>query len=65
MWCETAEENELAYAEQYFATDRNKDFQWGLIRGGMSSVAKLFMVQMQDYLGLGEGCRMNTPGWLP
>ena len=28
----------------------------------MSSVAKLFVAQMQDYLGLGSGNRMNTPG---
>ena len=33
-----------------------------VIRGGMSSVAELFVAQMQDYLGLGEGHRMNTPG---
>ena len=28
----------------------------------MSSVAELFVAQMQDYLGLGEGHRMNVPG---
>ena len=28
----------------------------------MSTVAELFVAQMQDYLGLGEGHRMNTPG---
>ena len=32
------------------------------MRGGMCSVAELFVAQMQDYLGLGEGHRMNTPG---
>jgi 4-alpha-glucanotransferase len=30
----------------------------------MSSVADLFVVQMQDYLGLGAEARMNTPGIL-
>ena len=30
----------------------------------MSSVAELFVTQMQDFLGLGEGSRMNTPGTL-
>ena len=30
----------------------------------MSSVADLFVVQMQDYLGLGAEARMNTPGTL-
>ena len=28
----------------------------------MSSVAELFVAQIQDYLGLGAGNRMNTPG---
>ena len=28
----------------------------------MSSVAKLFVAQMQDYLELGKGHRLNTPG---
>ena len=28
----------------------------------MGSVAKLFVAQMQDYLGLGPEGRMNTPG---
>ena len=35
-----------------------------MIRGGMSSVARLFVAQMQDYLGLGEGHRINTPSTL-
>ena len=30
----------------------------------MSSVADLFVAQMQDYLGLGAGARMNVPGIL-
>ena len=33
-----------------------------MIRGGMSSVADTFVVQMQDCLGLGAEGRMNTPG---
>jgi 4-alpha-glucanotransferase len=30
----------------------------------MSSVADLFVTQMQDYLALGKESRMNTPGIL-
>ena len=33
-----------------------------MIRAGMSSVAELFLAQMQDYLWLGAEARMNTPG---
>ena len=35
-----------------------------MIRGGMGSVARLFVAQMQDYLELGAGCRMNKPSTL-
>jgi 4-alpha-glucanotransferase len=28
----------------------------------MNSVARLFVAQMQDYLGLGEESRTNSPG---
>ncbi len=34
----------------------------GLIRVGMASVAKLFIAPIQDWLGLGAGSRINTPG---
>ena len=39
-------------------------YVWGMIRGGMSSVADLFVAQMQDYLELGAEGRMNFPGTL-
>ncbi|MBQ9862601.1 MAG: 4-alpha-glucanotransferase, partial [Lachnospiraceae bacterium] len=34
------------------------------IKAGINSKADLFMVQMQDYLKLGEEARMNTPSTL-
>jgi 4-alpha-glucanotransferase len=38
-----------------------KDIIWGFIRGALSSVAKLAIIQIQDYLGLGNEARMNIP----
>ena len=35
-----------------------------MIRGGMRSVANLFIGSMQDYLELGSEARINTPGTL-
>ena len=35
-----------------------------MIRGCMSSVSRLCVVQMQDYLELGSAARMNFPGTL-
>lgn len=34
---------------------------WDLIRLAMSSVADMAIIPMQDVLGLGQECRMNTP----
>ena len=47
-------------AEKYLGLSEAEGFCRGVIRGGMSSVADLFVAQMQDYLG-DEG-RINTPG---
>ena len=49
-------------AVRYLGLNREEGFHWGMIRGGMSSVADLFIAQLQDYLGLGAEARMNTPG---
>ena len=51
-----------AIKEQMKALTEAEGFHWGVIRGGMSSVSELFVAQMQDYLGLGAGHRMNIPG---
>ena len=42
--------------------NKNEGYVWGVLRGGMGSVADLFVAQMQDYLGLDNTARMNTPG---
>ncbi len=62
MWRDEAAPEDIAYAEEYLALTKKEGFHWGILRGGMSSVAMLFVAQLQDYLGLGEGHRMNTPG---
>ena len=46
----------------YLGLNREEGFVRGILRAGMSSVAELFIGQMQDYLELGEGARTNTPG---
>jgi len=52
----------LAQVKKYLGLNSAEGFRWGVIRGGMSSTAALFMAQMQDYLGLGASARINTPG---
>lgn len=62
QWLDEANEADLAFAKDYLALNNAEGYAWGVIRGGMSTVADLFMAQMQDYLGLGKSSRMNVPG---
>lgn len=51
-----------AAAPSLILTEQNKhEFIWHVIRDGQKSVADLFVVQIQDYLELGKGNRMNVP----
>ena len=63
-WRHEAAPEDVEMAVAYLGLNEEEGFHWGMIRGGMSSVADLFVVQMQDYLGLGAEARMNTPGIL-
>jgi len=62
LWKKDADKADVALAIKYLGLNDEEGFNWGFIRGGMSSVSNLFVAQMQDYLDLGEGARMNTPG---
>ena len=48
--------------ERVMRQQKQEGFHWGILRGGMGSVAELFMAQLQDYLGLGAEARINIPG---
>ena len=62
MWRREASAEDIAYATEYLGLSEKEGFSWGILRGGLGSVANMFVAQMQDYLGLGTGHRMNTPG---
>ena len=49
-------------ATKYLGVKDDRDFNWAFIRAGMSSVADTFVAQIQDYLGLDDSARINTPG---
>ena len=61
-WLADADPDDLQKAVDYLGLNKQEGLVWGLIRGGMSSVANLFITQMQDYLGLDNAARTNTPG---
>ena len=62
QWFETADADAVAYAAAYMNLSEAEGFVWGVIRTAMASVSDLCVVQMQDYLNLGSGSRMNFPG---
>ncbi|OFK22287.1 4-alpha-glucanotransferase [Olsenella sp. HMSC062G07] len=63
-WRDEADPADVQKAVDYLGIGPNEGFNWGVIRGGMGSVADLFVAQMQDLLGLGSETRTNTPGTL-
>ncbi len=60
-WLKNRDPEAVGYAAEYLGLNQTEGLNWGFIRGGMSSVAGLFVAQMQDYLGLGTEARMNLP----
>jgi 4-alpha-glucanotransferase len=61
-WEDDAAPQDVEFAKEYLGLNAEEGFSLGLLRGGMGSVAKLFVAQMQDWLGLGAKSRTNTPG---
>ena len=64
QWLGDAKGDDVAYAKRYLGLNDEEGYVNGIIRGGMSSVADLFVAQMQDWLALGGESRMNVPGVL-
>lgn len=64
QWFDEALPQDIAYAKAYLGLNREEGYIRGMIRGAMSSVSRLCVVQMQDYLELGREARMNFPGTL-
>ncbi len=61
-WFESADKKDVLLAKRYLGLNDEEGYTEGILRAGMGSVARLFIAQMQDYLGQGAGYRMNTPG---
>jgi len=64
QWLQEAAPEDVAAARAYLGLNQQEGQVKGMIRGCMSSVSKLCVVQMQDYLELGGEARMNFPGTL-
>lgn len=63
-WQKEAGKQVLQFARTYLGLSKDESLTQALLRAGMGSVSDLFVMQMQDCLGLGAGTRTNTPGTL-
>ncbi len=64
QWLQEAAPEDVEAAKAYLGLNQQEGYVQGMIRGCMSSVSNLCVVQMQDYLELGSQARMNFPGTL-
>jgi 4-alpha-glucanotransferase len=60
-WFKTARPEDAALAMEYFGLENPRNGNWAFIRAALSSVARLAVIPMQDYLDLNNDARMNTP----
>ncbi len=61
-WLKTNKKKHLRFAERYMRITEEEGWCWGMIRTGMGTASKLFVMQMQDILELPASARMNAPG---
>lgn len=61
-WFDEAAEADKKLAVEYLGLSDIEGYNWGLLRGGLSSVSKLFIAPLADYLNLGLKARINIPG---
>ncbi|NMM65346.1 4-alpha-glucanotransferase [Clostridium sp. P21] len=60
-WMENANIEDVNFAKRYLKLNKEEGYNWGFIRGALSSVANLAIAQLQDYLGFSSEARMNIP----
>ena len=61
-WWRTARAKEKRHAREYLGLSAEEGEAAGLLRGVLQSPARLAVVPMADWLGLGREGRINTPG---
>lgn len=63
-WVKSVAKEDLEFAKKYALLTEGEGYNWGLIRTAYSSVSNIAIIPMQDFLGLGNDARMNTPSTL-
>lgn len=62
-WILSANSNDIEYMRSYLDiyTSNDKETVWKMISRTMAVTSNVVIIQMQDYLGLGDEARMNVP----
>ncbi len=63
-WIKNTKNSDVSFAKRYLKLNKKEGYNWGFIRGALSSVGNLAIVQLQDYLCLSSEARMNIPSTL-
>jgi len=63
-WFKSAHPDDIKLALDFFGMNNSKEGHWAFIRCALASVAHTAIIPMQDYLGLDDRARMNTPSTL-
>lgn len=65
-WFASMNDRDRAFAREYMGNEHTPEDEvhWDFIRLAMASVAKLAVIPVQDYLGLGTEARTNEPSTL-
>jgi 4-alpha-glucanotransferase len=63
-WFKSARSEDAARALSFFNIKNSRSGNWAFIRCALASVANTAVIPMQDYLGLDDRARMNTPSTL-
>ena len=64
QWLAEESPETVEKAVKYLGLNQSEGYIRGFLRAGMSSVSRIFVAQMQDWLELGGEARMNAPGEL-
>jgi 4-alpha-glucanotransferase len=63
-WFKAAPVDDVRLAMDYFGIKNKNEGNWSFIRCALASTANTVIIPMQDYLGLDDRARMNTPSTL-
>ncbi len=63
-WYWNLDEHTRKHVKDYFDITDETKVNWTFIRAALASVADTVVIPMQDYLGLGNEARINTPSTL-